>query len=273
MPEIADSVRPVTPVESVPATLSRQVCVEAEAPSASREKLMFTARRLDYIDGLPPRERQMLPGYDSAVIVVLLLLFGIVASNFKHYSTYIKSLSDNLLTVRRRANAFNEHTVNETRVSVSLVAVACVSEAILLFSVVYTLSPSHAIFPLLMAMVAVTVVYYMVELIAYSTIGNVFTDHENAVQWLKGFNASQSLLGIALVIPALVTLFYPGSAWAMAIIGAFLYITARIVFIYKGFKIFYYNLFSLLYFILYLCAVEIAPLVMVFRGRYLIDYI
>ena len=49
-------------------------------------------------------------------------------------------------------------------------------------------------------------------------------------------------------------------------IGVIIYISCRIVFICKGFRIFFNNLVSLLYFILYLCSVEIVPVILSFTG-------
>ncbi|MBR5727625.1 MAG: DUF4271 domain-containing protein, partial [Muribaculaceae bacterium] len=43
-----------------------------------------------------------------------------------------------------------------------------------------------------------------------------------------------------------------------------LYICARFIFIFKGIRIFYSNLLSILYFILYLCGVEIVPLIVIY---------
>lgn len=48
----------------------------------------------------------------------------------------------------------------------------------------------------------------------------------------------------------------------MAVIGGVMYLMVRVMFIYKGFRIFYINSFSLVYFILYLCTLEIAPVLM-----------
>jgi len=49
----------------------------------------------------------------------------------------------------------------------------------------------------------------------------------------------------------------------MLLVAAGLYICARLVFICKGFRIFYGNLSSIVYFLLYLCAVEMVPLALV----------
>ena len=42
-------------------------------------------------------------------------------------------MSQNLLSVRERPNAFDDHTLNETRIMVVLVIQVCACEAILIF--------------------------------------------------------------------------------------------------------------------------------------------
>ena len=48
------------------------------------------------------------------------------------------------------------------------------------------------------------------------------------------------------------------------------YIFSRIIFIYKGIKIFLRDVYGILYFILYLCALEIMPLFLIYKGVILI---
>lgn len=113
--------------------------------------------------------------------------------------------------------------------------------------------------------ICVAAAYYLFEIAAYSTVGWVFGGKFAYTQWIKGFNASQSLLGITLIVPALIVLFNPSLGKSMTIIAIVLYGLARFIFICKGFRIFYKNPYSLIYFILYLCALEIAPLVSIFK--------
>ncbi len=90
-------------------------------------------------------------------------------------------------------------------------------------------------------------VYYLWQLCAYRIVGYVFTDKLSARQWIKGFNASQALLGLLLTIPALIVLFNPGGAAAVANRNCLLS-DSRLIFIFKGFRLFYDNFGSLLYF-------------------------
>ena len=107
--------------------------------------------------------------------------------------------------------------------------------------------------------------YYIFQLAAYNTVGYIFTSTERRSAWIAGFNASQSMLGIALIIPVLLAVFYPAADKAVIVIAASLYFIARLLFIVKGFRIFFINFSSLLYFILYLCALEIIPVLFVYK--------
>ena len=68
-----------------------------------------------------------------------------------------------------------------------------------------------------------------------------------------------------MMFPAAAALFYPGASATLATMAAIMYIIGRICFICKGFRIFFNNIFSLLYFILYLCGAEIIPILLVYR--------
>jgi hypothetical protein len=105
-----------------------------------------------------------------------------------------------------------------------------------------------------------------VQLLAYKVIGYVFADKEMTEQLVNGFNSSQTLLGFLLLFPAMLLLFYPAVTEIMAVIGVIFYVLARFIFIYKGFRIFYSDFSSLLYFILYLCTVEVIPVILLIRG-------
>ncbi len=193
----------------------------------------------------------MLPGYDSGAMILLIGAFLILAFNFRHRSTYLKTFMQDLWSVRRRGNVFDDHTVNETRITASLLLLVCVCEGILTFCAVNSgeLFTPGRIFPAIASAVGIAAGYYVWQLAAYSVTGYAFGTRSIRRQWLKGFNASQALLGLALTVPAVLALFNPNLAGGLAIFGAVLYGIARMIFIFKGFRLFYKNLFSLVYFI------------------------
>lgn len=266
IPEIA---APDSTLAAIDSAAVEQVTVNALEPKVCRDidapRIMnlrnVTLGRVPYTEGVMPEPRPLLPGYDSGFMTILVVLFLIIASNFRHYSTYVKTLSQNLFSVRDRAkSSFSPvHTTSELRVMLSLVALLCVCEGVLLYS--YLMMSGNLLSPFvgvgLLTLLACA--YYIVQIVAYRMVGYLFTSSQGASQWIKGFNASQTLLGLGLAIPALLVLFNPGLTPLLLAVSSVMYISARIIFISKGFRIFYDNYTSIAYFILYLCTLEIVP--------------
>lgn len=247
--------------------LELKKCHETDAPRIQHLKNV-TLGRVAYASGVDPEPVKPLPGYDSGIMCLMVVIFLVITANCRHYSTFIKTFTTDLFSVRRRANAFDEnHTVSETRVLLSLIVLTCVCEGILLFSSICVsgglLMPSPFQSVGLLSLLAG--IYYVWQLVAYRTVGYLFTKDYGASQWIRGFNASQSLLGLGLVVPAMMTLFNPGLSPLLLGISVLFYVTARIIFISKGFRIFYDNYSSLVYFILYLCTLEIIPPVIIYK--------
>lgn len=252
-------------LRNFPEELGPRTCHEVDAPRILHLRNAQLGRAA-YTQGITPEPKAELPGYNSGVMTMLIVLFLVISSNMRHYSTFIKTFTQDLFTVRRRANIFDDsHTMSETRVLLSLITVVCVCEGILLFSSLSIHGPHIGAFAGVGGMTLLCAIYYAWQLMAYKTVGFLFTSTANTVQWLKGFNASQSLLGLGLIIPALLSLFDPGLAPLLLSLSILMYGTARIIFISKGFRIFYQNYTSLVYFILYLCTLEIIPPVILYR--------
>lgn len=247
--------------------LELKKCHEVDAPKVQHLKNVHLGR-VAYVSGVEPETLTPLPGYDSGVMCMMVVIFLIITANCRHYSTFLKSFATDLFSVRQRANAFNDnHTVSETRMLVSLIILTCVCEGILLFSAIVSRGGGieSGAFQAVGLLSLLSGAYYAWQLLAYRTVGYIFAKDYSTSQWLRGFNASQSLLGLGLVVPAMVTLFNPGLSPLLLSISVFLYATARLIFISKGFRIFYDNYSSLVYFILYLCTLEIIPPIILYR--------
>lgn len=240
-------------------------CHEVDGPRVLHLR-NATLGRVPYSEGIAPSPRATLPGYDPGVNILLIILFLIISANVRHYSTFIKTFTQDLFTVRRRANVFDEsNTMSETRVLLSLTTLTCICEGILLYSAIAPGDNRPAPFAGVVVLSFLAALYYLWQLAAYSTVGYIFSTSADTSQWIKGFNASQSLLGLGLVVPALLSLFNPGLTPLLLSLSIFLYIVARIIFISKGYRIFYENYTSLVYFILYLCTLEIIPSLIFYR--------
>ena len=246
-----------------------EVSRREDGPVTGDELAQMTVGEIPYTHGLAPIERNNLPGYDSGVLCLLVGMFLLLAANFRHYSTFFNNFFYDLLSVRRREKTFSVKTFSETGVQASIVLITAFSESIIVnstFPEPPAIGPVSGNFLVIGVLTVMALLFYLWQLAAYSTVGAIFTDKVSARMWMKGFNASQSLLTMLIVIPAIVVLFNPSASATVMILGIISYILARLVFICKGFRLFYDNFGSLIYFILYLCSLEIVPLVLLYRA-------
>lgn len=218
--------------------------------------------------GLEPVPRPASAASSDGLMSIIVVLLITIALSFKQCRRLMPLMFKELLSVRNRTKTFDTHTAGETQLMVLFGAQVSVYLGIMLnvgadwFSGRPVLANSFLTTAVLIGLAAT---YYVFQIVAYDTVGYAFSTPNGRRQWLRGFNASQALLGFALAIPTLVTVFYPSAAPVTLVCAAVFYFLARIVFIAKGFRIFYHNFGSSLYFILYLCSLEIIPLIFIYN--------
>lgn len=208
----------------------------------------------------------------SWVFLVLGLVFCVVALKFKSNTKYLKVLVSDLTEVRLRHNAFDD-TVRETSFLILLNVLWVCCTGVLLWKFLLVSLPSGIENSIsvpdkpglgIAACTGVVAVYAVVMAIAYSMVGNVFSDRGKMKLWVKGWAASQGLEVILFFPIALLTLCY--SPWTIYLleIAAGVFILGKIIFIYKGFRIFFNQISSWLLFLYYLCSLEIVPLILTY---------
>jgi hypothetical protein len=220
-------------------------------------------------EGLEAHTRLTDLNQSSGIMSMIVVLFVALAVGYKHISRLLSFTVQELWSLRRRANVFDE-PMGGTGPFRILLAVQCIVYCgLLLYMGVSTAVFGNRPTPHTFTQAAVYIVavgaYYLFQLAGYNVVGYTFTTDDRRRQLISGFNASHALLGMTLIIPTLVMIFYPASTIAMLSIAAVLYVVARIIFISKGFRIFYHNFGTLLYFILYLCTLEIIPIIYSFK--------
>ena len=206
------------------------------------------------------------PLHDTPSMALLLAGLLAVALSYHTGYKYIENFLHYMFSTRRRENLFEDHTVNETGILAALIANTCIVEGFLVYLAVQLLRPSLAtvlqqsVFPHIAAYCAMALGFYVIQWLVYKMMGYTFSDKVGSKLWIDGFKSSQALLGLLLLPVLVLVMLYPSSGKLLLSVSATLYLVARLIFIYKGIRIFYGNLTSILYFILYLCAVEIVPL-------------
>ena len=207
-----------------------------------------------------PLENNVVTGMMVAAV------FFAVASYRVGYK-YFDNIFHNIFSTRRRENLFEDHTFNETQILAALIMLTCVCQGVIAhvhmgLSGMVPIGDGAVIVP---ALAGVSLLFYLLQLALYAVLGWVFLDEIDRKIWLDGFKSSQALLGVTLAPVAVAMLVAPAHDSLLTGIAITLFFLARILFIIKGMRIFLADFSSLIPFILYLCAAEIAPLAAVGR--------
>ena len=159
-------------------------------------------------------------------------------------------------------------TIIESRLRFILLAQTFVMEGIALTFLIHYLKPELTYigyFKEILCAAVLATLYYNFQQSAYRILGSIFTESGITKQWIDNHASINLLLGIILFPIIFCMIYLPG-----LLLVTISYIFSRIIFIYKGIKIFLRDVYGILYFILYLCALEIMPLFLIYKGVILI---
>lgn len=228
-----------------------------------------------YLQGIPVELRPEVLGYNSGVLSVVMAMILLLIFSVSNFKTFFRTLFQDAWSLRKRDNVFDEKDASATGGSWLLGLQVCVGESLILLGVVNhengALISHFHVMGFTALLLGTTFLFYFCQLGIYKMLGYVFSDGVGGDQLIRGFTSSQGILGFTLLFPAIGILFYPSAVNVLIIVSLVLYLLARLVFICKGFRIFYDNYSSILYFFLYLCSLEVVPLALIYQGILLLN--
>ena len=119
----------------------------------------------------------------------------------------------------------------------------------------------YAVNALLLALPAAF--YFLLQQGIFLLLATVFSTDARGREWCDTHIIINLLLGICLFPFVFLSTYLPEIGESCLFLSACLYLLSRILFIIKGVKLFLRDFRCLLYFILYLCTLEIAPLLLI----------
>ena len=212
------------------------------------------------------------PLHDTGSMIMFLLSCLFLITSYRLGNVYIANLMHNMFTTKGKDDLYSDHTASDTRIIIALIVNTCLMEGLLLFYGLswydpqLTIALQRSVFLHVFVLVLSAALFITFQLFMYRLIGFTFASDNLTELWVSGFLSSQATLGLLLFPIVVITLVFPSTIKLMLSLALVLYILARIVFIWKGFRIFFNNLSSSIYFILYLCAVEIVPPLLALAG-------
>jgi hypothetical protein len=228
---------------------------------------------LDILRGLEPDLRAQLPGYDSGILLLIVGSFLITSWGFRSARRMWGNFFTDLMQMGHRHSMSDaERTTAERWVMAAMLLQTFIYEGLLLFSAVTIYGGVKlATFPAVFIAIGLAMLLYVIQAAGYIAVGYAFSNPIDSKSWLRAFSATQSMLGFALILPTLGVLFYPAINRGLMMPAMVLYVLARLLFYIKGFRIFHTNHASIFYFFLYLCTLEIMPVVALHRIAMLIS--
>lgn len=236
---------------------------------------------IEHIDQMPvlevpaasnARTHNNSPLHDTGSMIMFLLSCLFLITSYRLGNVYISNLMHNMFSIKGKDDLYTDHTMSDTRIIIALIVNTCLMEGLLLFyglswyNPQLTLALQSSVFLHVFVLFLSAALFITLQLFLYRLIGFTFSDDRLTELWVGGFLSSQATLGLLLFPIVVITLVFPTTIKLMLTLSIILYILARIVFIWKGFRIFFNNLSSSIYFILYLCAVEIVPPLLALAG-------
>lgn len=206
---------------------------------------------------------------NDGIALMFILLFVTVAVAFRKGYILLFQIIRYLFDVKERSSIFVSSTVNETQLRISLLLMLFFMEGIVLYGFagdVFSGNGTLSVFLSVAALSAIAFLFYFIQILIFHFLGYIFSCRTATGLLIENFISVNALLGVVLFPVMLLYVYVADASFIVLICAVICYILARIIFIYKVVKIFLSDIGGILYFILYLCTLEIAPLFLMYRG-------
>ena len=217
------------------------------------------------------------PRMDDGITVVLLCCFFLSAYVLSRSRKFLLQLVKDFLLHRERTSIFATSTAADMRYLLLLILQTCILVGVCIFSYFNDIQPElvHHVPPgfLLGIYIGVCLLYLCLKWMLYSFLGWIFFDESVTTLWLESYSTLLYYLGFALFPFALFIVYFDLSLQLTIIIGLILAFFAKILMFYKWIKLFFHQFGALFLLILYFCALEIVPCLLLYQGMIQINNI
>lgn len=212
---------------------------------------------------------------DWVVTSLLLLCFILTSYVMARGKQHIKEEFKNFFSIKERTNLFDETTASDMRHKLALIFQTCMLEAFCLFDYFIKQGSNilneipHSV--LLISLNVITVLFYVLKWVLYLSVNTILFNKTKSDIWLKSYFNVIIWIGFLLAPVVLLTVFFDLSATFSYYIILTILIFGKFLLIYKCIHIFFNNSYGAFHFILYFCAVEILPSLLLLKGLLLIN--
>ena len=217
------------------------------------------------------------PRTDDAIALTLLACFFLSSIVLARGKKFLSQQVKDFVLHRERTSIFDSSTAADVRYLLVLVLQTCVLSGITFLNYFHDTSPTlmNQVSPLLLLGIYVgfCLAYFLLKWLIYMFLGWTFFDKNKTNIWLESYSALIYYVGFALFPFVLFLVYFDLSLTNLVIIGSIILIFTKILMFYKWIKLFFHQFGALFLLILYFCALEILPCLLLYQGMIQINNI
>ena len=205
------------------------------------------------------------PQTESWVFIILLILFFLLVYAVYNSGGMIGETLKTFFQVKERSSIFSKATVNNIRVRLLLIIFSIGVLSLYVYLIIFKSATPFSIKTYCYFFV-LTAFFFGLKSLIFDLIGYVFLPPLSIKMAKESYFNILTILGTAL-FPILIFLIYiPYNLYQIAeSVSLFICIGACILVIIKLFQIFFHKIVASFYILLYLCTLEILPLIVLYR--------
>ena len=210
------------------------------------------------------------PRTDDAIALTLLVCFFLSSIALARGKKFLSQQVKDFVLHRERTSIFDSSTAADVRYLLVLVLQTCVLSGITFLNYFHDTCPAlmdHVSSLLLLGIyVGFCLAYFLLKWLLYMFLGWTFFDKNKTNIWLESYSALIYYVGFALFPFVLFLVYFDLSLTNLVIIGSIILIYTKILMFYKWIKLFFHQFSGLFLLILYFCALEIVPCLLLYQG-------
>lgn len=207
---------------------------------------------------------------DDGITAIILLIFMLLLVTFAKSKRFLfKQAKGMLYPPREYLSLFNDEPGDKQRNIAFMVCLTLltISLQLMYFNKADAFENTFPARPyLILGMnLVIVVAYYVLKICFYRFVNWIFFDKTKNIRWQETYAFVYAMEGYLLFPLLLLTIYFDLNTFQALIYLAFIAIITRIVLLYETYIIFFPKIYGFLHLIVYFCALEITPLLMLCR--------